>query len=204
MAYDTFPKLQAYIIRTAIRTGDAEFAADVPNFISDAEARFNRTLRIAGMEKTVALTPDGLGAIALPEDYLEYRFVNPGVAGYGEMEMVDPGSQVGDYRTGGVGRRFSISGNVLQTYPAAGNGVILTYFAKVPPLSDANPTNWLLSKAPDLYRYGALLEAAPYMEEDNRAQLWKTFYDTAFADLTSADTSARYASGRVRVQGFRP
>jgi hypothetical protein len=204
MAYDTYPALQAYIVRTAIRTGDPEFTAEVPNFISDAEVRFNRTLRIAGMEKTVTLSPDAFGAVILPDDYLEYRSVNPGVSGYGEMEMVDPGSQVGDYQGGGVGRRFSISGNVLQTYPAAGNGVILTYFARVPALSDANPTNWLLTLAPDLYRYGALLEAAPYMEEDARAATWKQYYDAAFNDLTSADTRARYATGRIRVYGDTP
>lgn len=204
MALDTYAGLKAAVASWAIRTGDAQFEAQVPDFITLAEKRFNRSLRVGGMEKTVTLTPDGLGAVVLPADYLEYRSVSPGVAGYGEMEMVDPGSQVGDYRNGGVARRFSISGNVLQTYPLAGNGVILTYFAKVPPLSDASPTNWLLDKAPDLYLYGSLLEAAPYMEEDNRAQLWKTYYDTAMMDLKSDDVSARYATGKIHVQGCRP
>jgi hypothetical protein len=201
---DTYAGLKTAIAAWAIRTGDAQFEAQVPDFITLAEKRFNRTLRVGGMEKTATLTPDGTGAIALPADYLEYRSVSSGVYGYDALEMVEPDFEVGRYEGGGVGQRFSISGNVLQTYPSASGGITITYFAKVPALSDAAPTNWLLDKAPDLYLYGSLLEAAPYMEEDNRAQLWKTYYDTAMADLASADVGARYASGRARVRGWRP
>lgn len=204
MALDTYAGLKTAIAAWAIRTGDVQFEAQVPDFITLAEKRFNRTLRVGGMEKVATLTPDGTGAVILPADYLEYRSVSPGVAGYGEMEMVDPGAEIGGYEGGGVGQRFSISGNVLQTYPSANGGITISYFAKVPALSDAAPTNWLLDKAPDLYLYGSLLEAAPYMEEDNRAQLWKTYYDTAMMDLKSDDVSARYASGRARVRGWRP
>jgi hypothetical protein len=204
MAFDTYPTLQAFIVRTAMRSGDTEFAADVPNFIILCEKRINRTLRIGGMEKTATLTADSSGVITLPDDYLEYRSLSSGVFGYDALDMVDPDAEVGRYNYGGIGQKFSISGNLLQTYPAANGGITLTYFAKVPALSDAAPTNWLLTKAPELYLYGSLLEAAPYMEDDARAAVWKTYYDTAFADLEAEDIGARYASGRVRVRGWRP
>jgi len=204
MALDTYANLQASIVRWAMRSGDTEFTAQVPDFISLCEKRFNRTLRVGGMEKTASLVPNGSGVITLPADYLEYRSLSAGIYGYDALEMVAPDFEVGRYEGGGVGRRFSISGNLLQTYPAANGPIALTYFAKVPALSDANPTNWLLASAPDLYLYGSLLEAAPYMEEDARASVWKTYYDTAMADLEASDVSARYANGRVRVLGCRP
>lgn len=204
MPLDTFSGIQAHIVSTAMRTGDTEFTAAVLNFITLFETRVNRSLRVGAMEKTAVLTPNASGAITLPADYLEFRSVQPTTAGYGPMELVAPDFQVGRYDGSGVPQRFSIAGSTLQTYPNANGAVRVVYFAKIPPLSDAAPTNWLLAAAPDLYLYGSLLEAAPYMEEDARAQVWKTYYDTAMADLKASDVSARYANGRARVRGATP
>ncbi len=41
------------------------------------------------------------------------------------------------------------------------------------PLSDANTTNTVLTTAPDVYLYGALTEAAPYLKDDPRAPVWE-------------------------------
>ena len=47
----------------------------------------------------------------------------------------------------------------------------MVYRANIPPLA-SNGANWLLTLAPDLYLYGALLESAPYIKEDGRIQTW--------------------------------
>lgn len=65
-----------------------------------------------------------------------------------------------------------------QTYTA-----ILTYYQSLAPLSNSNTTNTVLTEAPDIYLYGSLAEAAPYLEHDARIQVWKgAFYD-AMAEL---------------------
>ena len=204
MPFDSYAGLQTSISAWAMRTGDTQFEAQTPDFIALCEKRINRSLRVGAMEKTVTLSPDGTGAVTLPVDYLEFRSVQPTTAGYEAMTLVAPDFEVGMYEGGGVPQRFSIAGSTLQTYPSANGAVRVIYFAKIPALSVANPTNWLLDAAPDLYLYGSLLEAAPYMEEDARAQVWKTYYDTAMADLKANDVSARYATGRARVRGPTP
>jgi len=55
-------------------------------------------------------------------------------------------------------------------------------------LSDTNTTNWLLTSHPDVYLYGSLLEAEPYLKDDERAALWGTLYEQAASQVRVPDT----------------
>lgn len=204
MPLATYADLLAAVPKWAMRSGDTEFEAQVPDFVALAENRINRNLRLAGMEKTATLTADANGAVTLPADYLEWRSVGNGVRGYGEMEFVPPGEEIGSLCVSGVARRFSIAGGTLQIYPYGTGPVTFSYYAKVPALSVSAPTNWLFAQAPDLYLFGALCEAAPYMEEDQRTAIWEAKFANAMQDLRANDAGARYASGRSRVRGPTP
>jgi hypothetical protein len=59
----------------------------------------------------------------------------------------------------------------------------MTYFDRLIPLSAANASNVVLAEAPDLYLFGALKEAAPFLEHDERTPLWESKYNTALAQL---------------------
>lgn len=50
-------------------------------------------------------------------------------------------------------------------------------------LSNQNSSNWILSNYPDVYLYGALLEAAPYLMEDARVGVWGELYAIAVKTL---------------------
>ena len=49
------------------------------------------------------------------------------------------------------------------------------------PLSSSNANNWILTGYPDVYLYGALMEASPYLSEDGRVQVWAQLYAAAVA-----------------------
>src|SRR5690348_2137415 len=80
MAVTDYASLQTSIINTAMRSGDTDFAAAVPDFITDAEFMMNYgygdipALRIRDMETTAPITITS-GAGSLPPDYLQYRTV---------------------------------------------------------------------------------------------------------------------------------
>ena len=57
--------------------------------------------------------------------------------------------------------------------------VEMTYYWRLPILSEANPTNWLFSIAPDAYLYGAALQYVPWSHEESKYNLWNTFYSDA-------------------------
>lgn len=60
-------------------------------------------------------------------------------------------------------------------------------------LSGAAPTNWLLTSHPDIYLYGALVEAAPYLGDDPRVVVWEAQLERRLNEL----------SGTVRVDPAR-
>jgi hypothetical protein len=72
---------------------------------------------------------------------------------------------------------------ILSPIPDQSYSATLLYLTRLVPLSDANPSNWVLGEHTDLYLYGALLEASPYLKSKEDVPLWKSFYDEAKADL---------------------
>jgi hypothetical protein len=98
----------------------------------------------------------------------------------------------------GVGKPeyFSIVGNQLEVIPSPDTeySAELTYYAKITALSDANTSNWLLAYAPDLYLYGALLEATPYLKDDERLVVWGQLYIASMEDIVVADQRASVAT----------
>ncbi|MDA1189408.1 MAG: hypothetical protein O2854_07010 [Chloroflexi bacterium] len=61
----------------------------------------------------------------------------------------------------------------------------LRYYTAFTALGGAQASNDILAKAPDLYLYGTLLQAAPYLGDDSRIPLWKATYDASIARLNS-------------------
>lgn len=54
-------------------------------------------------------------------------------------------------------------------------------------LDDTNETNWLTEYAPQLLLYGTLLEATPFLKNDDRIATWQGYYDRAAAMLNGED-----------------
>jgi hypothetical protein len=54
-------------------------------------------------------------------------------------------------------------------------------------LDDATQTNWLTDYAPNLLLYGALLEATPFLKNDDRIVTWQNFYQSAANALNTED-----------------
>lgn len=184
-----------------------DLTAHIPQFIANAEARMARVLRVSEMETTATAMMFN-GAVALPADFLEARRIISSSAGaYNTaLQPLSP-SQAGDrYPSGpgGVPRYYTIADETLTTYPNGGSGsVVMIYYARPPDLATAG-TNWLLTKAPDLYLYGALLESAPLMGDDARLQTWGGLFGQAVDAIQGADQRARYAGSVCRVRGETP
>ena len=90
----------------------------------------------------------------------------------------------------------------LAPTPDAAYTIEMVYRQLIPPLA-TNATNWLLAAAPDLYLYGALLEAAPYIKEDARIQTWGLGLTNALGDLNTLGLTSTFNAGpmTMRVSG---
>jgi hypothetical protein len=57
------------------------------------------------------------------------------------------------------------------------------YYEEVQPLDNTNQTNWFTQYAPQAMLYGALLQAMPFLKNDERLPLWQAQYDKIVAQL---------------------
>jgi len=180
------------------------FAARVPEFIALFEAAANRRLRVREQEATATLTPSS-GAVALPTDYLAWRRVTWTSAPRVELQYVHPSYLQAAYPSSpsDVPRIFTIEGPTLKIRPLDATPLELDYVQKIPALSDSTPTNWLLAAHPDLYLFGALVEAEMFGVNDERAPQWKARRDEIFDEIERLSNKTRGA-GAVRVMGATP
>ena len=185
MTIATYSDLQS---ATADWLNRTDLTAVIPTFVQLAEAKFNRELRLREMlTRSEAVSTNEF--VAIPADFLEayilelnYQTTPPQqpltYIGPAEAKVLKANHIVSNSYTGGAGavRYFTIVNNAFELLPAPqGNAdLILTYYAKIPSLSVTNTANWLLNKAPDLYLYSTLLEAAPYLKNDERLPIWAT------------------------------
>jgi hypothetical protein len=180
------------------------FTARVPDFIALFEATANRRLRVRQQEATAVLTPSA-GAAALPADYLAWRRLTWTGLTRVELEYVHPSYLQAAYPASpaDVPRVFTIEGATLKIRPVDNAALELDYFQRIAALSDAAPANWLLSAHPDLYLFGALVEAEMFGVNDERAPLWKGRRDEIFDEIEKLSNKTRGA-GAARVMGPTP
>ena len=64
----------------------------------------------------------------------------------------------------------------------------LNYYERLAPLSASNTTNWLTAECPQLLLYGALVESAPYLRDDERIAVWRAEYEKHVAAITAVES----------------
>jgi hypothetical protein len=150
----------------------------VPAFITMTTAQFNREMRLREMMQRADATSDQ-ELVEVPNDFLEVYSLMLAPSGTSPplRYISERDSNILKAKTGGLSgpvAAYTIIGNTFELIPPPGGNVDLklVYYARIPDLSDANPTNWLLTRAPDLYLYSTLLQAEPYLKNDQRMAMW--------------------------------
>lgn len=67
-------------------------------------------------------------------------------------------------------------------------------------LDDTHQTNWLTEYAPNLLLYAALLEATPFLKNDERIQTWQNYYQAAANALNTEDLKKILDRDAVRTE----
>ena len=178
--------------------GRSDLTAQIPTFISLAEIRLARQLRLRQMLKVVTTqTTGGDGTIGLPSDFLTVRDFYVDVNPRQPLSYLSPSAFTRDARPHESGKPifYTQRGLELELAPKPDTNypVVLLYYAKPPELSDANQSNVFMANCPDALLYGALLEAEPYLMNDARIQTWLNMYGSAVQALAESDNSSEYA-----------
>ena len=199
MALTTYNELKTSIGDWLNRS---DLTTAIPDFISLAEAQIERTLRTRQMIVRANASFDAQYG-AVPSDFLEVKSLkltstNPQTPlSFLSIDALD--AEMTKYTASGKPKFFGVVGGQFRIVPTpdANYTTELTYYAKLTKLSTSVASNWLLSSSPDIYLYGSLLQAAPYLQDDARIQTWATLYERALNDLQTADDRGSSSGGAL-------
>ena len=151
----------------------------IPEFVTMAEAQFNREIRQPQMiTRDDSFTIDGQYE-AMPTDALEIQRIVLDQTPVITLQYITP-NEISEKRSGltGTGRPiyYSIVGENMEFVrtPDSAYTASIMYYKRITALSADGDTNWLLTKHPDIYLYGTLLQSAPFLMFDERIPVWQS------------------------------
>lgn len=200
MAFDSYSSLKTVLAAHAARDDLTDYLAD---FITLAEAAANYgsdntpALRVRDMETESTLTATSTGW-TIPDDYLHYSHVKLGncVLTYlakGPFDALD---------SSGTPEYFTIVGDEIRVNGSTSGDLVLTYTQSIPALSDANTSNWLLSKHPNIYLRLALMELSLFIHDDSKVQKNATLASAYIEGANNAGEMAEYANASMSINGY--
>ena len=196
MSYDmTYTSLlqdvRRYLERGFTAESDAIVYEQLPRLITLGERRIARELKIQGFIRavttplqvgvavylkpdrwrdTVSMTLNGTPIFGRAYEYLRSYWPNEAQTGTPQFYA--------DY---------DYQHWVLAPTPNAASTLEVLYYEQPRFLGEEFQTNWLTEYAPDLLLYATLLEAAPFLKNDERVAVWQAMYDRAAQALSGED-----------------
>ena len=201
MAISTYSELTTAVANWLDRD---DLTLRIPEFIALAEAKFNRTLRLRSMEaKYTANTVAGQRNLALPTGYIQMRNFQVNSNPLTTLSYVTPEiyDRLWGGSTSGIPKFYTILANEISLgpIPATVMEVEMLFYKNFTNLSSVVATNWLITHAPDAYLYGAMMQAEPFIMNDERVALWGASLSKAIQELQEQDNKDRHSGSALRI-----
>ena len=181
--------------------------AQIQEFISLAEASFNRVLRTRNQIKR-STSSVSTQFVTMPSDLLELYNIQLNSDPIVRLEQVSLSAMdtlKSQSSTTGKPRYFAITGSDLEFYPTPDTSytIEVIYYATIVPLSaDADP-NFLITNHNDIYLFGTLVQAEPWLMNDERIGVWGSFLGKAIEELRVSDERSQTESGTIVMRAKR-
>lgn len=191
-----YTELQAAIADTLNRH---DLAAQIPVFIRLAEAQLDREI-VARQDFKYQELSQVSGAIPLPRDFAGVLALT--AFGQPNRKVVYMAPDMFDEQwlsSNGAPHYYTISATQIIFSPSVEFDGLLRYWRHVPKLSATCQENWLLCNHPDVYLYGALVHAAPYLKDDDRIPVWNGFYEAAIRSINQQSVEQQFGA-HVEIQ----
>ena len=198
MALSSYSELQTAVGSWLNRS---DLTSNIPDFIKLAEASFNRVLRTRNQIKRATSTVS-TQFVTQPTDLLELYNIQINSDPIRRLEQVSL-TKIDELKEGssrsGKPLYFSITGADFELYPSPDTSYTLEliYYSTISSLSDTNTSNFLLTNHPDIYLYGTLVQAEPYLMNDERIGTWGTLLGKAIEELRVSDERSQTESGTL-------
>lgn len=202
MTYNTLKQdIERYTERGESETTDPTFFAQLPSLIMLAEKQILQDLKILGFKEVVTSTmASGTSVYAKPDRWRETISINFSAANsdgdlvhrtplyqrdYTYLQMLVPNRSVD-----GVPKyyaEYNASNILISPTPDEDYPFEWSFYAIPPLLSEDNQTNWATEFVPNLLLYGSLLQAEPFLRNDERMKTWGALYESIKQSLLQDD-----------------
>jgi hypothetical protein len=205
VAITTYAELQTATANWLDRT---DLTARIPEFIELSEANFNRVIRQPDMVVTDNSFSLASRYNTLPSDTLEIvrivvdltpvivlEYLTPEEISQRRIVMSATGKPYYFTTVGGATNQLEILPSPDSTYTSS-----IVYYTRIAALSDSATSNWLLAAHPDIYLFGTLVEAEPYLKNDERMPMWTARLDKALNALGLQGQRERHTASGLRMR----
>ena len=182
-----------------------DLTAQIPMFISLAETRLNRDLRLRQTLQQSTYSMDSGFTVPTPQDFLELQDIhlvaNP-IVPLTFQTVSQFYRRNGGTNTQGQPVNYTLVADnfILAPQPTGASEISMTYYKIPAPMSDTNPTNEYLDVCPDLVLYAALAESAPFLMDDPRLATWQALYAEGLASITKSNQDSVFPAQPLSIQ----
>ena len=191
MTYDSLVEnIQSYLERTDTATLDK-----IPLFIMLAEQIIASEIKFLGnLTVNESTMTAGTNVISKPARWHKTVSMNITIAGvkqpvllrkYEYLRLYSP-----DSATQGLPcfyADYDYTHWLVAPTPDAAYDFEVLYYERVQPLDSSNQTNWFTQYAPQALLYGSLLQAMPFLKNDDRVPMWQAQYQAIMQTLSAED-----------------
>lgn len=192
--------MERYLERGRTAATDPRVFEQLPRLINLAERQIARELKIQGLIEvvTTALIPNQ-SVYAKPDRWRDTVSINVGL-GEGMRSRTPVMARSYEY-VRSYWPDESVLGQpefyadydyqhwLIAPTPDAAYPMEVLYYELPMLLDDVTQTNWLTDYAPQALLYASLLQASPFLKNDERMATWQGMYDRAAAMLNGEDLS---------------
>lgn len=194
MSLDTYTGLKAEVASFLNKTN---LAANIPTFIALAEARMRRLITSVGQVEEYAdveidangyplpCSSDGVASVTYAGAPVPY--LSPD-----RLESVE----------GDTPRFYTVDGGLLKVVPVG--TVTLRLRRSICALSASVASNWILRQHPDAYLYGALMQSAPFLRDDDRIGVWRDLFGDAVSEINKRERERQLGAFLTMQSGPTP
>jgi len=192
MTYDSLlVDVRRYLERGFTEQSDQIVYDQLPRLVTLGERRIARELKIEGFIRAVT-TPlqVGVSVYMKPDrwrDTVSMSVDNKPIFARSYEYCRNYWPDEAETATPGYYADYDYQHWLLVPTPATAQTLEILYYEQPRFLGPDFQTNWLTEYAPDTLLYATLLEATPFLKNDERIQTWQSLYDRAAQALNGED-----------------
>ena len=192
MTYDSLVEnIQSYLERT-----DTATLEKIPLFIMLAEQVIAAEIKFLGNLNVVTSTMTiGNPVLQKPARWHKTVSMNVTVAGEKQPVLLRKYEYLREYWPDDTQTSipkfycdYNYDNWLVAPTPDATYNFEVLYYERIQPLDSTNQTNWFTIYAPQASLYGSLLQAMPFLKNDERIPMWQQQYQAIMQTLKTEDT----------------